>query len=890
MKKYLYIFFVLLLTLPALAQMAENKTTAKIEKSKQQDKKHKLSTRLVKKKSYFNAIDHLVDLTKTDSTNRDYLYHLAETYLMIRDYKRAEESFAKVVKLDGENITQSLYYYAVSLKHNGKYEDAEGAFADFANSKFKEAKGDKLKAFAKNEVESCRWAQVSMISAGSVTMKNAGDTINANYSDFSPKWKSKDTLVYSSLQADSVITVENGEAHFYHVKMFQSSHNSGVWSTPVEVKGVNTTYENNANGYVTPDGKQFYFTRCEPNRHNEMVCDIYVAPIENGQIGKARRLPDPVNMAGYTSTQPFVVSQQQGKNKVEVIYFSSNRPGGKGGMDIWQVTKGKGGVWGKAQSMGREINTIGDDITPFYDVENEVFYFSSNYHYGFGGYDVIKIDHKGNRWGKAENLGWDYNSSADDTYFLKYNKTDGFLVSNRIGGFNLKSETCCDDIYLHSTVEPVRLQVRIVGLLQKQLMDSIEVRKPYVKGAKSQKGTMKAAVARLETGSMDVVTLDGDTISSTIFKRVPNNMKAALLQGFLSKEVGDTVQSFNFALEPNQEYIVRTRRKGVLLEEVFETYDTISFSGKLEDTLKLVKYNVSKKEDQVTVLRIEPLRRLIEHVDTVIVQIGDTSIIKTGLLAQEKLIEEKQNDPALAKGNLTGKQAEAKQAGTLSATAVDAQATGTAASVAGGAAKSGTKSAVAKETVAKGTASATVTETIVTQDPKKVAGMKSKTITETKIDSVNQQRQQAFLDSMKREREGQKLIALKRKQAKDSVVLALTQSKFVVYFDYKEKSFLDDPQIQELVSYLSQHSELAVEVGAYTDNIGGDKYNKQLSEARARSIVSYLFSQGINKKRIIAKGYGQSNPVAPNTNEDGTDNPEGRSKNRRAELKLVKLI
>jgi peptidoglycan-associated lipoprotein len=66
-----------------------------------------------------------------------------------------------------------------------------------------------------------------------------------------------------------------------------------------------------------------------------------------------------------------------------------------------------------------------------------------------------------------------------------------------------------------------------------------------------------------------------------------------------------------------------------------------------------------------------------------------------------------------------------------------------------------------------------------------------------------------------------------------------------------------------------------------------ERYNLMLSQKRAESAVEYIVSQGIDPSRLLAKGYGESRPVAPNTNPDGTDNPEGRQKNRRTEFRII---
>lgn len=86
---------------------------------------------------------------------------------------------------------------------------------------------------------------------------------------------------------------------------------------------------------------------------------------------------------------------------------------------------------------------------------------------------------------------------------------------------------------------------------------------------------------------------------------------------------------------------------------------------------------------------------------------------------------------------------------------------------------------------------------------------------------------------------------------------------------------------------LIQNPHIIVELGSHTDSKGTDRYNENLSQRRAESVVRYLRQKGIDKKRMQAKGYGEYEPIAPNTNEDGSDNPEGRAKNRRTEFRVI---
>ena len=114
-----------------------------------------------------------------------------------------------------------------------------------------------------------------------------------------------------------------------------------------------------------------------------------------------------------------------------------------------------------------------------------------------------------------------------------------------------------------------------------------------------------------------------------------------------------------------------------------------------------------------------------------------------------------------------------------------------------------------------------------------------------------------------------------------------------IYYDFnsadltqKDKNVIDTT----LLVLLREAPEFIIEIGAHTDSIGDREYNQTLSQERADNVVKYLIQKGIPRERLVAKGYGASKPVAPNFNPDGTDNAEGREKNRRTEFRIVGTI
>ncbi|MCU0356569.1 MAG: OmpA family protein [Cyclobacteriaceae bacterium] len=112
-----------------------------------------------------------------------------------------------------------------------------------------------------------------------------------------------------------------------------------------------------------------------------------------------------------------------------------------------------------------------------------------------------------------------------------------------------------------------------------------------------------------------------------------------------------------------------------------------------------------------------------------------------------------------------------------------------------------------------------------------------------------------------------------------------------IYFDFDKYDIRPDAarELDKLVQLLTDNPEIKIEMGSHTDSVGSLAYNYELSRNRAEATVAYLIRKGIAPDRLTAKGYGEESPIARNTNPDGTDNPEGRARNRRTEFKIIEV-
>jgi outer membrane protein OmpA-like peptidoglycan-associated protein len=112
-----------------------------------------------------------------------------------------------------------------------------------------------------------------------------------------------------------------------------------------------------------------------------------------------------------------------------------------------------------------------------------------------------------------------------------------------------------------------------------------------------------------------------------------------------------------------------------------------------------------------------------------------------------------------------------------------------------------------------------------------------------------------------------------------------------VLFDFDKVDIRPEAEsvLANVAEVLKQHPKAAVLIGGHTDAKGSDSYNLRLSQRRADSVKNWLVKTGgVDGRRLKAKGFGSANPVAPNTHPDGSDNPEGRQKNRRVEIAVQK--
>ncbi len=446
MKRIFLLFFAAF----ACVQMASAQPD-KGGKTKSPAKLAKEAAELEKAGDYMKAAVYYETAYIEKEDNLEWIYNAGRCYLYVRDYANAAKCFADVKDQDkNPKFDKPGYRYALALKQSGQYEEAIDAFQQFI-ADYKGADADNLRKIVDTEIKGCNFAlKAKENTTQGIAIEHLPSVINTDKVEFGPIAFNDGVLYFTS--------TSSGSAAIYRTKKV-----NGSWVRPVvpELFAGKMEKPNFGNGSFTPDGKRFYFTQCDVGTGSKPLCAIYAMVEEDGKWTQPIRLADYINAENASTTHPCVIIEAD----KEILYFSSDREGGKGGYDIWYCTRTAGSTgfnFTLPKNLGNNINTVNDEITPFYHTATQTLYFSSSGWVSAGGLDIFKSQGAQLKWEVAQNMGFPINSSADDLcYVISESHGGGYLASNRMLEPN-KVATTNDDIFF---VGQQRIEVTLTGIV-----------------------------------------------------------------------------------------------------------------------------------------------------------------------------------------------------------------------------------------------------------------------------------------------------------------------------------------------------------------------------------------------------------------------------------------
>ena len=385
-----------------------------------------------KKGFFYNAIEMYKKAYTTEkqaSEKAVLIFKVAEAYRALGDAGNAEVWYEKANKAQ---YPDPITYFRIgeALKEQGKYADAIVAY-----NKYKEKNPGDMRAEA--SLASCKQAQ-AWEDAPTRYKVDPEVLLNSPEYDFSAAFSDKKNsdVVFASSRPASTGTETDGIVGESFTDLFSSSRDKlGKWSEPVRLPPTVNTAAHEGSATFNEKRNIMYFTRCPHEKKKAFGCDIWISKKVGNNYSEAEMLnlrpqQDKNDTSVVTIGHP-TLSKDDG-----MLIFSSNMKGGQGGKDLWKVMLDKSGMpTGQASNLGKEINTAKDEMFPFLR-ENGNLYFSSNAPGGMGGMDIYMAEKTGDgAWGHVENVKYPVNSSGDDfSIIFDGSEERGYFTSNRPGG------------------------------------------------------------------------------------------------------------------------------------------------------------------------------------------------------------------------------------------------------------------------------------------------------------------------------------------------------------------------------------------------------------------------------------------------------------------------
>ncbi|MCH5226585.1 MAG: OmpA family protein [Muribaculaceae bacterium] len=358
-------------------------------------------------------------LTKKEdrSLRGEVAFKLGLCYNKLNMAPRASAAFQNAIRYEYPD-SMAYFYLGKALQAEGKYTPAISAYQEFMHFR----PDDPL---ALEGIRGCNMAIVAKEKPKTRYVVKNAKNFNSSRADFSPMYldKSADVLYFTSTNEkvtgtnkSEITGMKKGDIYFAR------KNERGQWLRPEPVEGELNTEADEGIISFSPDGQTMYLTRASRSETSHSTVEIFTSRRSDASWSNAEKfviVHDSITATGHPAVSA------DGKH----LYFTSDMPGGYGGLDIWRIDIND--RIGTLYNMGPQINTPGDEMFP-YSRTDSIFYFASNGHPGFGGLDIFKakLNTTGDYW-SVENMGLPINSPGDDFGITFGPGETGFFSSNR---------------------------------------------------------------------------------------------------------------------------------------------------------------------------------------------------------------------------------------------------------------------------------------------------------------------------------------------------------------------------------------------------------------------------------------------------------------------------
>lgn len=333
-----------------------------------------------------------------------------EAYMMLGElmskqkrFPEAALNFKTAVKLDSLFFKPVFFNMAIAELFSGDYENALVHFNVYIAQ---EGMSEKNKAIALKNIKNCEFAINAIKNPVPFNPVSVGNGINTKDDEYWPAITADGQMLMFTRQyrpGENQSAFSLNQEDFYVSFLSDSS-----WQTALNAGGPLNTRQNEGAQTISSGGNYIFFTACDrPGGLGS--CDIYFSSYSEGVWSQPSNLKFPVNTSSWES-QPSI--NADGK----MLFFSSSRPGGFGGKDLWYSISNSQNVFTVPVNLGSMINTEGDEMSPFIHFDGKTLYFASDGRTGMGGFDIYMTRmNEDSTWTEPENLGYPINTYNDET-------------------------------------------------------------------------------------------------------------------------------------------------------------------------------------------------------------------------------------------------------------------------------------------------------------------------------------------------------------------------------------------------------------------------------------------------------------------------------------------
>ncbi|MCB9233398.1 MAG: OmpA family protein [Bacteroidia bacterium] len=382
----------------------------------------------LKFEEYERAIPLISQLLEDQPRNAYYNFWMGKSLYLAYQRTKALRYFDITNEVDPTIDREFHYYYALTLHYNLKFDQAVEEY-QLDLERYKDNSPEYQ--WVTNRIEQCMYAKKLTAKRihGRVEIRNMGDRINTPYSEHSPVISGNDSiLLFTARRPDG--TGAKPLQGYYDEDIYISYNQNGQWSEaknidkPVNSKGHDATISLNASG-----NKLFLYRN---NKQGGLYRTDFDSKGQKWNSPKA--VQKPLNSKYYEAS----ICESADSS---IMFFTSDRPGGYGGRDIYIVARDEKGKWGDPRNLGPEINTPFDEDAPYFHPDGKTLYYSSNGPNSMGGFDIFitEFDSIMGGWLTPLNLGAQVNTPDDDIYFtVSSSGKYGYFSSGKEGGYGEK--------------------------------------------------------------------------------------------------------------------------------------------------------------------------------------------------------------------------------------------------------------------------------------------------------------------------------------------------------------------------------------------------------------------------------------------------------------------